>query len=155
MSALLRAPLRAGALFRALASSPAAVSPRARAPLVAAAAAAPARGFRASAAASQAKAKAKPGAAAAGPAVVEKYDLATQIPVNLLKEGDEPTYQPDAAYPPWLWTLLDEPPLLEDLAMKGVERLTQPELKRVIRLASKKKIKTRNDATSKITEDES
>lgn len=105
--------------------------------------------FHATPSAAQAKAKAKP-AAAAGPAVVEKYDLSTQIPVNLLKEGAEPTYAPDDAYPPWLWTLLDEPPLLEDLAMKGVEKLTQSELKRVIRLASKRRIKEKNDASAKV-----
>jgi hypothetical protein len=107
------------------------------------------RSLHASSAVLQAKSKAKP-AATAGPAIVEKYDLSTQIPVNLLKEGAEPTYQPDDAYPPWLWTLLDDPPLLEDLAMKGVEKLTQSELKRIIRLASKRRIKEKNDATAKV-----
>ena len=114
------------------------------------------RGVRAlhvTASLSQAKAKGKGPATAAAPAVVEKYNLTTQIPVNLLKEGDEPVYKPDDAYPPWLWTLLNEPPLLDDLAMRGVEKLSQPELKRVIRLASKKRIKQRNLETEKATEE--
>ena len=101
----------------------------------------------------QAKGKGKGPATASAPAIVEKYDLTTQIPVNLLKEGDEPIYRPDESYPPWLWTLLEEPPLLDDLAMKGVENLTQPELKRVIRMASKKRIKTRNLEMTKATEE--
>jgi len=111
------------------------------------------RAFHASTSLLQAKAKGKGPAAASAPAIVEKYDLTTQIPVNLLKEGDEPIYRPDESYPPWLWTLLEEPPLLDDLAMKGVEHLTQPELKRVIRMASKKRIKTRNLEMTKATEE--
>ena len=111
-----------------------------------------ARALHLSAALLQAKAKKGP-AGPAAPVIVEKFDLTTQIPVNLLKEGDEPVYKPDDAYPPWLWTLLEEPPLLDDLAMKGVENLTQAELKRVIRLASKKRIKTRNLETTKNTEE--
>jgi hypothetical protein len=97
-----------------------------------------------------AAAKKKPaagGAAAAAP--VEKYDLKTQIPVNLMKEGDEPTYKPDAAYPPWLWGLLEEKPLIDDLLMKGVENLSQPELKTVLRASSKRRIKSANAASEK------
>jgi len=127
-------------------------APVAGAGAAAAAAAAARRGLHASAAAAQqAKGGAKKGAAAgpAAPAVVEKYDLATQIPVNLLKEGAEPAYKPDAEYPPWLWELLAEPPLLDDLVMRGVERLAQPELKRVIRIASKRRIKEANASTRK------
>ncbi len=111
------------------------------------------RALHVTASLSQAKAKGKGPATAAAPAVVEKYDLTTQIPVNLLKEGDEPVYKPDDAYPPWLWTLLNEPPLLDDLAMRGVEKLSQPELKRVIRLTSKKRIKQRNLESEKATEE--
>ncbi len=123
----------------------------ARAAAPGAPAAALARALHGSSAALQAK-KGKP-AAAAGPAVVEKYDLTTQIPVNLMKEGDEPVYRADAEYPPWLWALADEPPLLDDLLMKGVEKLTQPELRRVLRLTSKKRIKARNLETAKAKDD--
>ena len=103
--------------------------------------------------AQQAKAKGK-GAAVAAPVLVEKYDLATQIPVNLLKEGPEPEYQPDSAYPPWLARLLDEKPLVEDVLMRGVENLTQPQMKLVIRATRKHRIKTRNASTEKAGGDE-
>ena len=99
-----------------------------------------------------AAAKKKPAAGGGGAAApVEKYDLKTQIPVNLMKEGDEPVYQADAAYPPWLWALLEEKPLVDDLLMKGIENLTQPELKSVLRASSKRRIKSANAASEKTT----
>ena len=102
----------------------------------------------------QQAAKAKKGAAVAAPVVVEKYDLTKQIPVNVLKEGPEPEYQPDRAYPPWLARLLDEKPLVEDVLMRGVENLTQPEMKLVIRATRKHRIKTSNAASEKAGGDE-
>ena len=99
----------------------------------------------------QAKKKPAAGGGAAGP--VEKYDLKKQIPVNILKEGDEPVYKNDSEYPPWLWTLLEEKPLLDDLLMKGVENLTQPELKRILRASSKRRIKLANISSEKQTGD--
>lgn len=102
----------------------------------------------------QQAAKAKKGAAVAAPVVVEKYDLTKQIPVNVLKEGPEPEYQPDSAYPPWLARLLDEKPLVEDVLMRGVENLTQPEMKLVIRATRKHRIKTSNAASEKAGGDE-
>jgi hypothetical protein len=100
----------------------------------------------------QGAAKKKPAAAGGGAAApVEKYDLKTQIPVNILKEGDEPTYKPEAAYPPWLWGLLEEKPLIDDLLMKGAENLTQGELKLVLRATSKRRIKTANAQSEKAT----
>ena len=95
----------------------------------------------------------KPAAAGGAAAPVEKYDLKTQIPVNLMKEGDEPVYRPDAEYPPWLWALLEEKPLIDDLLMKGVENLTAPELKLILRATSKRRIKSKNTSLAKTSGD--
>ena len=96
------------------------------------------------------QAKKKGGApAAAGPAVVESYDLKTQIPVNLMKEGGEPVYKPDSEYPPWVWQLLEEPPLPEDLLMMGVEHMSEKEMKYVKRAANKDRLATNNENTEK------
>lgn len=92
--------------------------------------------------------KAKGGGAAPA-APVESFDLARQIPVNLLKDGPEPEYGPDSAYPPWLFELLEEPPPVEDLLMRGVEALSVPELKAVARAASKRRIKEANAGSAK------
>jgi predicted Rossmann fold nucleotide-binding protein DprA/Smf involved in DNA uptake len=95
----------------------------------------------------QAKKKAAPSAGSAAP--VEKYDLAKQIPVNLMKEGEEPVYKSDSEYPSWLWKITEEPPLVDDLLMRGVENLSLEELKRVARVSSKKRIRSMNIASEK------
>lgn len=97
----------------------------------------------------QAAGKKKAPAAAASAAPVEKFDLTKQIPVNLLKEGEEPVYKPDSEYPPWLWKIIEEPPLVDDLLMRGVENLSLEELKRVTRVSSKKRIKASNAVSEK------
>lgn len=117
-------------------------------PFPSAASAAAARPFHASPPPGQAKKKGAP-AAAAGPAVVESYDLKTQIPVNLMKEGGEPVYRPDAEYPPWVWQLLEEPPLPEDLLMMGVEHMSAKEMKYVKRAANKDRLATNNENSEK------
>ena len=95
------------------------------------------------------QAKKKAPAAAAAPAVVESYDLKTQIPVNLLKEGPEPTYKADKEYPAWLFKLLDDPPMAAELLMRGVENLSLAELKAVRRRANKDRLLTTNMNTEK------
>jgi len=124
------------------------------------------------------------GGAAAAPE--EKYDLKTQIPVNLLKgeeggegarahtrrapkrdggrtptprlprprpppsaDGGEPEYKADDQYPPWLFKLIDEKPILEDYVMKGLENVPTGDMKRVFRLANKRRIKEYNTAHRK------
>ena len=86
---------------------------------------------------------------AAAPAVVETYDLKTQIPVNLLKEGPEPTYKPDKEYPEWVFKLLEDPPMAAELLMGGVENMTQRELRGVRRRANKDRLLNNNVNTEK------
>jgi hypothetical protein len=126
------------------------------------------------------------GGAAAAPE--EKYDLKTQIPVNLLKgeegkgrvrartraalrnvtaggrtptprlprppfppsaDGGEPEYKADDQYPPWLFKLIDEKPILEDYVMQGLENVPTGEMKRVFRIANKRRIKEYNTSIRK------
>jgi hypothetical protein len=61
----------------------------------------------------------------------------------------EPEYKADSEYPPWLFSLLDEKPMLEDYVMKGLEHVPNDEMKRVFRLANKRKIKEANDSRRK------
>ena len=103
-----------------------------------------ARQLHASTPVAQVKKKAPAGGAAAAPAVAESYDLKAQIPVNLLKEGPEPAYKPDGEYPPWLFKLLEDPPMAAELLMSGVENLSQQELKAVRRRANKDRLLNSN-----------
>ena len=90
-----------------------------------------ARGLHVSACAAQAGAKKKPaggggggggggaGGAAAPAAGEEKFDLTRVVPVNLRKDGTDPELQAESAYPPWLFALLDDKPILADQVQKG------------------------------------
>jgi hypothetical protein len=90
------------------------------------------------------------GGAAATPAFVEeKVDLKVKIPVNIAKDGADPEYKPDSEYPPWLFALLEEKPLLEDYVMRGLEHVKGREMKTVARLANKKRILDGNNARRK------
>jgi large subunit ribosomal protein L54 len=88
------------------------------------------------------------GAAAAAPAA-ETFDLAKVVPCQLLKEGADPELQPDAAYPEWVFRLTEDRPLLEDLVMRGLEHVEPKDMKRVFRVANKRRIKAANLAAAK------
>jgi len=96
----------------------------------------------------QAKGKKKE-AGPAGPAFEEKFDIKTQIPVNILKEGADPVYQADDKYPSWIYTLLEDKPILEDYIMKGLENAPPEKMKMVFRMANKRKIKAKNSENRK------
>ena len=99
---------------------------------------------------SQAKKPAGGKSAPAAAAPTEVFDLKTTIPTNLLKTGPEPTYQPESAYPAWLFPLLDPPKLLSEHVLGGLANVPPEDMKRVFRLANKKRIKDANDAARKI-----
>jgi hypothetical protein len=64
-------------------------------------------------------------------------------------DGPEPEYKPDSEYPPWLFQLLEEKPVLEDYVMKGLEKVSDEKMKTVFRMANKRRIKSGNDALRK------
>jgi hypothetical protein len=110
--------------------------------------------LRASAPALQAKKPAaagggKKGGDAAPAAAEERFDLTKVIPVNLSKEGPQPEYAPDAAYPPWLWRLLDEVPTVEDVLTAGVDGLTPREKRALAKRLRRRDIKAGNSVRGK------
>lgn len=66
-----------------------------------------------------------------------------------LAEGGEPEYKEDSAYPPWVFKLLEEKPLLEDMVMKGIENVPTEQMQTVFRMANKRRIKERNTGSAK------
>ena len=69
----------------------------------------------------------------------------THLPRVLRADGSDPEYQADDKYPPWLFQLLDEKPMLEDFVMKGLENVPPKDMKAVFRMANKRRIKAEND----------
>ncbi len=63
---------------------------------------------------------------------------------------DPPLSAPDSgAYPPWLFELLDDKPILADHLQKGLENVAAADLKSVIRQINRKRIKDGNDVRRK------
>jgi hypothetical protein len=108
---------------------------------------------RATAPLAQAKGGAKKGGSGAGGAAAaaaeEKYDITKVVPVNILKEGSEPEYKADSEYPPWIFKLLEERPVLDDLLLPGIEKMSPESMKRALRMVSKRRIKAANMARAK------
>lgn len=64
-------------------------------------------------------------------------------------EGNEPEYKADSEYPPWVFKLMEDKPLLEDIIMKGVEKVPEEKMQMVFRMASKRQIKADNASRRK------
>ena len=63
---------------------------------------------------------------------------------------DPPLSAPDSgAYPPWLFELLEDKPILADHLQKGLENVPAADLKSVIRQINRKRIKDGNDVRRK------
>jgi Mitochondrial ribosomal protein L37 len=77
-------------------------------------------------------------------ASAETFDLSRQIPVNLLKEGPEPEYKPDADYPPWLFQLLEPKVPRSELLQRDARELSNPERKSIFRQSRRAAIRQRN-----------
>ena len=56
-------------------------------------------------------------------------------------DGKEPEYGPESAYPPWLFELLADKPILEDHLLKGLENVPKQDMKTVVRMINKARIK--------------
>ncbi len=98
------------------------------------------------------------GAAVASPASAPTLSpvatIVSLLPPRLLPpaaaaDGPEPEYKADSEYPPWLFKVLDEKPLLEDYIMKGLENVPPAEMKMVQRMISKRGIKAGNNERRK------
>ena len=80
-------------------------------------------------------------------------DLGT-IPVNIMKNGEDPPVLPDEEYPEWVFQLHEDLPSLQDLqdkiAKEGFEALSESEVKRAMKLAHRKEMEeARANRTSK------
>lgn len=93
------------------------------------------------------------GGGPAAAAVEEVFDLTKVIPVNIMKDGQDPEYKPDNEYPPWLFKLLEEKPVAEEIMMKGLENMNRSDMRQVLRSVSKKRIKAKNATSAKGGED--
>ena len=72
-----------------------------------------------------------------------------RLSLSLPPDGAEPEYKADSEYPPWVFSLLDEKPLLEDFVMNGLDKVPPPQMKLVFRMANKRRLKANNAAVKK------
>ncbi|CAM9397650.1 unnamed protein product [Heterosigma akashiwo] len=69
------------------------------------------------------------------------------VPINFLKDGQDPLIKPDSDYPEWLWGL--KLTSLADLKKaEKIDEISTPDLKRYWRLLNRSKIKEKNDESS-------
>lgn len=77
------------------------------------------------------------------------HSLSTCAALLATADGPEPEYKPDSEYPPWVFGLLDEKPLLEDFIMRGMEKVPTDKMKTVFRMANKRRVKASNASMKK------
>lgn len=73
----------------------------------------------------------------------------TVVGANILKEGADPKILPESEYPDWLWGLLDKRPPLSELRRKDAESLPFEDLKRLVKLDNRSRIKENNALRAK------
>ncbi|XP_078433039.1 large ribosomal subunit protein mL54-like [Wolffia australiana] len=73
----------------------------------------------------------------------------TVVGANILKDGADPKILPDEEYPEWLWRLLDKRPPLSELQRKNPETLSYDELRRLVKLDNRARIKESNSVRAK------
>ncbi|KAF3334231.1 54S ribosomal protein L37 [Carex littledalei] len=73
----------------------------------------------------------------------------TVFGANILKEGADPKILPEKEYPDWLWGLLDKRPPLSELRRKDPELLPFEDVKRLVKLDNRSRIKENNAVRAK------
>ncbi|KAI3969043.1 hypothetical protein MKW92_050533 [Papaver armeniacum] len=73
----------------------------------------------------------------------------TVVGGNILKEGTDPKLLADSEYPDWLGHLLDKKPALSELRRKNIETLPYDDLKRLVKLDNRARIKENNSVKAK------
>lgn len=68
------------------------------------------------------------------------------MPVNIMKAGEDPVVQEDAAYPDWLLTLADPQPDISDLLGMKDSLTWKKGGKRYFKLKNRDAIKTKNSS---------
>jgi large subunit ribosomal protein L54 len=81
--------------------------------------------------------------------IVSSCDATVATGVNILKKGSDPPLKPDSEYPEWLWDLAKPPKTLSELRRGNETELPMREQKRLLKLANRDGIRTRNENKSK------
>lgn len=98
------------------------------------------------------KKKGSKGGATDGPrecSLSKEVKSTTVVGANILKDGQDPKVLPDSEYPDWLWGLLDKRPGLSELRRRAIESLSHEDLKRLVKLDNRARIKENNSRKSK------
>eukprot|EP00879_Flechtneria_rotunda_P008820 GHRR01009238.1.p1 GENE.GHRR01009238.1~~GHRR01009238.1.p1 ORF type:complete len:124 (+),score=33.20 GHRR01009238.1:53-424(+) len=89
-------------------------------------------------------------AAIAGPAKIGQMSSEVVAGCAIRKGESDPPIKPDSAYPAWLFDMLKPEPTVAELErMYATEGLELPQLKRLLRLKNKMRIKEQNAARAK------
>ncbi|EFJ10560.1 hypothetical protein SELMODRAFT_128071 [Selaginella moellendorffii] len=79
-----------------------------------------------------------------GPTVPMEQRVNVVLGANIFKEGSDPPIHADSEYPDWLWTLDKPLPPLSDLKRRDFKSLKLQELKRLVKLDNRQRIKDSN-----------
>lgn len=96
--------------------------------------------------------KGSKGAAGDGPktsSLSKEVKSTTVVGANILKDGADLKILSDSEYPDWLFHLLDKRPALSELRRKNKETLSYQDLKRLVKLDTRARIKANNTERAK------
>mmetsp|Transcript_3153 Transcript_3153/g.3556 ORF Transcript_3153/g.3556 Transcript_3153/m.3556 type:complete len:139 (+) Transcript_3153:90-506(+) len=81
-------------------------------------------------------------------ALESKFEVGTQIPINIKKDGKDPEILPDDQYPEWLFECLKGEPTLADLEARKYSLRWDTGGRRYWKLLRRKKMKDENESRS-------
>lgn len=88
-----------------------------------------------------------------GGPVLETSKPGDPIAINYLKAGKDPVMKEDSEYPDWLFTVMDPKPTKRELELKleneGKIAMTLQELRRLVKLTNRERIKEHNATSAK------